>query len=201
MQSFGVARLSISSLCGMRWSFVNSSEVLLLDGFGPKGLMFRSSSKSHRDFASKTLRFCLCNRRFGSQESIFRCLFCFFEAFSLPKIPFGLEDQDLSVLQGSSSRLMVPFTFVIEFVTHRLLWMRSIKKLSRLYLFVGLLMFLSIPCLAILWLFWHLLPLFPMLCMYPLLPEVETLLLLMKIRFLTKKIKNKGFIYVVGLLC
>ncbi|KAL9307377.1 hypothetical protein AtEden1_Chr1g0028721 [Arabidopsis thaliana] len=65
------------------------------------------------------LRLCPCSIRFGPQENILKCLFCFFEQFIFPKflLVSGMDDQDLSVLQGFTSWLIVPFAFVVEFVT------------------------------------------------------------------------------------
>jgi len=53
------------------------------------------------------------------KKTFLNACFAFLKQFIFPKFPLvsGMDDQDLSVLQGFTSRLIVPFAFVVEFVT------------------------------------------------------------------------------------
>ena len=63
--------------------------------------------------------------------------FASLKQFIFPEFPLvsGLDDQDLSVLQGSTSRHIVPSAFVVEFVTFGVT-MDAVKEAAVKILFV-----------------------------------------------------------------
>lgn len=149
------------------------------------------------------LHYCPCSRRFGTQESILRCLFCFFEANSLPKIPSCLESYGWSRLVGIA-RFLLPTDsplYLCRRVYNRsgyypcdqssIYWDCTCLLVSYALLVIFI---LYIPRLTIFWWpFWHLLPyyfVFPLLWMYFIFSFRLRLFRLMKIKCLTKKIKN-----------
>ncbi|CAH8279102.1 unnamed protein product [Arabidopsis lyrata] len=122
---FGVARLAISSLTGMGWSFIISSEVLLLDGsiLSRKDWCFEDI-QSHLASKKLSLRQCfiivLVADSLALKKAFLDACFASLKQILFPKFPLvwsPMDDQDLSVLQGSSSRLIVSSTFVEEFIT------------------------------------------------------------------------------------
>ncbi|CAA0384079.1 unnamed protein product [Arabidopsis thaliana] len=123
--SFGGDRLAISSHGGMGWSFNTSSEILLLDGyiFSEKDRCFQDLQR-HLVTKMPSLRrrcsvYALVAYGLALKKAFLNACFASLKQFIFPKFPLvsGMDDQDLSVLQGFTSRLIVPSAFVVEFVT------------------------------------------------------------------------------------
>ncbi|XP_019084371.1 PREDICTED: uncharacterized protein LOC109125980 [Camelina sativa] len=121
-----------------------------------------------KDFITKEVCFTGCSW-FDASLAELHLIFLKF-----PLVWRGLDARDSSVSQGSSSRMMVPSTYVVEFVTLWVIMDAIYQETVEIVLVCWSLMFSSYDLYLVYPLFyyllmvffWHLLPSFPLLWMY-----------------------------------